>query len=163
MFRFVAEQPSRSNEADHLETCGGQHFASVFHPLPRRLVVQIVKLPLAGRVVLGDQLVPPIRPFLRFAQMKESVQDDLVSGRLFFAQPREETGILVDVGFPVMVGHDQQRGHRHPGGGQIGQHKIRCLPGQRTDIVNRDSERTAPIHLIFPRGMLKFILSNPHP
>ena len=108
MFRFVAEQPSRRDEPDYLETCGGQHFASVFHPLPRRLVVQIVELPLAGRVVLGDQFVPPVRLFLRFAQMKESVQDNLVPGRLFFAQPREETRILVDVGFPVMVGHDQQ-------------------------------------------------------
>ena len=113
--------------------------------------------------MLGDQLVPPIRLFLRFAQMKESVQDDLVSGRLFFAQPREEAWILVDVGFPVMVGNDQQGGHRHPGLGQIGQHKIRYLPGQRAYVVNRDSERTAPIHLIFPRSMLKFILSNPCP
>ena len=140
LFGFVAEQPSRRDESDHVEASAGQHFATVFHPLPRLLVIKVVKFPLARRVMFGEEFLAQPRVGARFAAVIKSVQDDFMSGRLLPPQPREEGRIFVDVRFVMVVGHDQQGDDRDPPGREIVQHAIDRVAGQRTHVVDGDRQ-----------------------
>ena len=111
---LVAEQPRRGDETDHFQPRPSQLLPPVLHPVPRRLIAQIIKLALTGRVVLGDNF-PGESPASRgLPPVVEPVQYNLVPLGLHPAKPAQKSGILVDVRPVVVVGHHQQRSHPHP-------------------------------------------------
>ena len=132
---------SRRNEAARRQAGAGKFFSCLANPPKRLLIFKIIKLTFALGVKLGEKFLIHGFAIARGSFMEIAMDHNLVSLRLEFLKPANESAVFGDAAPAMIIRDDQKRTNLHAMMRQLRHDLFHALSGRRRHVMHRHDQR----------------------